>query len=51
MKIDEKIVGICLYGYIKGESKDEQLRCLNVIEMKYGAKMRRIVNRYLNNLE
>lgn len=47
MKVEEKIAGLCLYGFIKSESTAKQKRCLEEIERSYGPSIARIVRRHL----
>ncbi len=50
MKFEEKIAGMCLYGYIRGASKKEQELCLNKIEDKYGPGIKALVRKYLETV-
>ena len=43
MTTDDKIAGMCLYGFIQKEIPSEQKRCLTEIERHYGKHIARIV--------
>jgi len=45
MNIDERIAGMCLYGFIKKENRDEQDRCIREIRSRYGPAIAGIVRR------
>ena len=47
MTPEEKIVSMCLFGFIRREPKDEQRRCLDSIRSSYGLRIANIVRRYL----
>lgn len=47
MDIDNKIAGLCLYGFIRGESASQKRRCIEEIELHYGEEIARIVKSYL----
>ena len=50
MNIDNKIAGMCLYGFIRGESPSQQRRCIEEIELHYGPEIARIVENYLKEV-
>lgn len=47
MKIEERIAGMCLYGFIRGENPEEQDRCMHEIRSCYGPGITRIVRRQI----
>ena len=47
MKSEEKLIAMCLTGFIRKESIDEQKRCLVEIRLKYGKEIAGIINGYL----
>ncbi|MFC1670579.1 hypothetical protein ACFL20_09310 [Spirochaetota bacterium] len=47
MTPEERIVSMCLFGFIRRESRDEQKRCLESIKSSYGFRIANIVRRYL----
>ncbi|MBN2160635.1 MAG: hypothetical protein JW807_14700 [Spirochaetes bacterium] len=47
MKIEEKIAGLCLYGFIRDESPAEQKRCMREIRLNYGTGIASVVRHHL----
>ncbi len=48
MKFEEKIAGLCLFGYIRGVKSDERERCLRAIRAHYGPRIGRIVKKQID---
>ncbi len=47
MNTEDIIAGMCLYGFIRKESPQEQQRCLTEIERHYGKGIAKIVRNYM----
>lgn len=47
MNVEDKIAGLCLYGFIRGENTADQKRCVREIERAYGPTIAGIVRRHL----
>lgn len=48
MTTDDRIAGMCLYGFIQKETPQEQKQCLTEIERHYGKPIANIVRGYIN---
>ena len=49
MDIDKRTAGLCLCGFIRGESQHEIRQCLQSIERSYGREMARTVRKLMRN--
>ena len=49
MKHNDRIAGMCLYGFILSERPAERTRCMNKIEQTYGRPIALIVRDMVEN--